>query len=155
MNIKRNKKARFCNDNRRYYREEYLKSDHWKELRKVKLKLNPNCEQCGSKTKIEPHHLQYKNLYDVTVEDLQTLCRKCHKLEHLKIENKLKNESRARKEFIPLHKQGSIIEWFGHNYILVMAVVKIILQSKKVSKYRRSIQRQRMKLRKFYKIDRR
>jgi predicted nucleic-acid-binding Zn-ribbon protein len=70
------------NDKRRYYREEYLKSDHWKELRKRKLKQSPICEKCGSNGYVEPHHLQYKNLYDVKLKDLMTLCRKCHVEEH-------------------------------------------------------------------------
>lgn len=67
------------NDKREYYRTVYLKSNHWKELRKLKLSTNPSCEDCGSSFRLEPHHLQYKNLYDVEVSDLKTLCRKCHK----------------------------------------------------------------------------
>lgn len=70
------------NDKRVYYREEYLKSEHWKKLRNDKLILNPVCERCGNKQRTEPHHLRYKNLFDVTIEDLMTLCRKCHYLEH-------------------------------------------------------------------------
>lgn len=70
------------NDKRIYYREEYLKSEHWKKLRNDKLILNPVCERCGNKQRTEPHHLRYKNLFDVTIEDLMTLCRKCHYLEH-------------------------------------------------------------------------
>lgn len=70
------------NDKRRYYREEYLKSEHWKQLKAQKLKLTPFCEECPSKNYLDVHHLVYKNLYDVTVDDLQTLCRRCHRKKH-------------------------------------------------------------------------
>ena len=72
----------FINDKRKYYREVYLQSNHWKDLRGKKLKINPVCENCGSKKKPDVHHLDYKNLYDVTLKDLKTLCRKCHKKLH-------------------------------------------------------------------------
>lgn len=73
------------NDKRAYYWSEYLKSDHWSDLRARKLKASPVCEKCGSNKRIEPHHLRYKNLFDVELEDLMTLCRKCHRSEHQKI----------------------------------------------------------------------
>jgi 5-methylcytosine-specific restriction endonuclease McrA len=73
------------NDRRTYYRAEYLKSDHWKNLRKEKLAENGKiCESCGRKNNLDIHHLDYKNLYDVTLEDLKVLCRKCHNDEHKK-----------------------------------------------------------------------
>lgn len=65
------------NDKRRYYREEYLKSDHWKALRAEKLNQHPNCDGCD-RTALDVHHLNYRNLYDVTVLDLMSLCRACH-----------------------------------------------------------------------------
>jgi 5-methylcytosine-specific restriction endonuclease McrA len=72
----------FINDKRNYYREVYLKSQHWFSLRKKKLKQNPVCERCGSKKRVEPNHIQYRNLYDVNLKDLITLCRRCHRKEH-------------------------------------------------------------------------
>jgi len=75
------------NDKREYYRTEYLKSEHWFALRREKLKLNPVCEKCGSPSRVEPHHLVYRNLYDTTVKDLKTLCRKCHILAHQEFED--------------------------------------------------------------------
>jgi hypothetical protein len=69
---------RYYFGDRAEYRNNYLFSDHWKKLRKEKLAKNPTCEKCGSNLCVEPYHLQYKNLYNTTVEDLQTLCRKCH-----------------------------------------------------------------------------
>jgi len=76
------KKNRYYCGDRESYRNEYLKSHHWRSLREEKLKLNPLCEQCGSNKRVEPHHIRYKNLYDVELTDLQTLCRKCHNKVH-------------------------------------------------------------------------
>jgi 5-methylcytosine-specific restriction endonuclease McrA len=70
------------NDKRRYYRSEYLKSDHWKQLRANKLSITPYCEKCGVRRRLDVHHLNYRNLYDVSVSDLMTLCRRCHEAEH-------------------------------------------------------------------------
>ena len=79
------KKRRYYYGDREIYRNEYLTSDHWKELRSRKLKETPFCENCGSGLKIEPHHINYRNLYDVELFDLKTLCRKCHFDFHEKI----------------------------------------------------------------------
>lgn len=76
------KKNRYYYGDRDYYRNDYLKSEHWKDLRNKKLQLNPVCEKCGSDKRVEPHHLIYKNLHDIRVEDLMTLCRICHNKEH-------------------------------------------------------------------------
>jgi 5-methylcytosine-specific restriction endonuclease McrA len=70
------------NDKRKYYRSEYLKSNHWRELRKTKLATSKICERCGANKRLDIHHKVYKNLYDVTLSDLETLCRKCHSKEH-------------------------------------------------------------------------
>jgi len=76
------KKNRYYYGDRDYYRNDYLKSEHWKDLRAKKLQLNPVCEKCGSNKRVEPHHLIYKNLHDICVEDLMTLCRICHEELH-------------------------------------------------------------------------
>lgn len=79
---KRTQKYRYYYGDRDFYRNHYLKSEHWKELRAKKLQINPVCEKCGSDKRVEPHHLIYKNLHDIRVEDLMTLCRICHNKEH-------------------------------------------------------------------------
>ena len=71
-------KYRYYFGDRDFYRNQYLQSEHWKQLRSRKLILNPTCEICGGDKRVEPHHLLYKNLYDVEVTDLQSLCRQCH-----------------------------------------------------------------------------
>lgn len=71
-------KRRYVTDKREYYRAIYLKSDHWKQLRLKKLAKNPNCEKCNKSGRVDVHHKEYRNLYDVTIDDLQTLCREHH-----------------------------------------------------------------------------
>jgi hypothetical protein len=93
-------KTKFYYGDSQSYRGEYLKSEHWKSLRDKKLLMNPVCENCGSKNKIEPHHLQYKNLYDVQISDLKSLCRGCHNKIHLNKQNpKGKVKIHKRKRF--------------------------------------------------------
>ena len=85
----------------KWYREKYLLSEHWKGLRKAKLKLNPCCEICGRKTRLDVHHLRYKNIYDVLISDLQTLCRSCHRKHHRSQKRKnFKKLLRDNKKFI-------------------------------------------------------
>ena len=67
---------------KRFYREVYLNSDHWQKLRSEKLKLNPACEVCKSVVATQVHHLRYKNLYDVLISDLLSVCDPCHRRQH-------------------------------------------------------------------------
>lgn len=69
-------------DHRHWYRKVYLSSDHWKRLKQQKLILNPCCERCGVKGRLDVHHAKYRNIFDVGTADLITLCRRCHKKEH-------------------------------------------------------------------------
>lgn len=69
-------------DHREWYRGVYLKSDHWKELKALKLTHNPICQRCGFKHHLDVHHVNYRNIFDVSLSDLLTLCRICHNKEH-------------------------------------------------------------------------
>ena len=89
-------KRRIPQTRRDYYRNIYLKSDHWKNLRKEKKKLNPVCEVCGSKKKLDVHHKNYRSLYDVLLEDLQTLCRRCHNSRHKFLDRVKKKSLRSK-----------------------------------------------------------
>ena len=72
-----------------WYRNVYLKSEHWKNLRTQRLIIaNKKCEQCSDVYYLDVHHLSYKNIFDVTVEDLRVLCRICHNKEHGIVTNK-------------------------------------------------------------------
>lgn len=64
---------------------EFLKSGYWFRVRKtVILRDNKKCTRCESKKGLQVHHLTYKNHFKEHehLEDLVTLCRKCHKKEH-------------------------------------------------------------------------
>jgi hypothetical protein len=73
------KKRRFYLADRDYYWNHYLKSDHWKDLKTKKLEKNPICEGCKADKYLDVHHINYKNLYDVELDDLQTLLKRFQK----------------------------------------------------------------------------
>lgn len=87
-------------EQRSFYRNVYLKSDHWKSLRDEKLTINPRCEKCKISVCLDVHHINYRGLYDVRMEDLQTLCRICHNQEHEEKDKRPKyvSHSKSRKE---------------------------------------------------------
>ena len=69
----------------RYYKGylEYLRSDKWKEIRLKILKRDNNlCQKCKSEKAYHVHHLTYKNLFHEKLEDLISICIKCHTIEH-------------------------------------------------------------------------
>lgn len=62
--------------------QDYLKSDHWFNLRKEAVtRWGDRCINCAV-PKVEVHHLNYRNLLDVTTDDLMPLCRRCHQAVH-------------------------------------------------------------------------
>ncbi len=65
---------------RKEYRDEYLKSDHWKTLRGYIVKSGVLCFKCKDSPATDAHHLNYKNIVDVKITDLVPLCRPCHEL---------------------------------------------------------------------------
>lgn len=81
----------------RFYRNVYLTSEHWKNLRKEKLEKQSKCERCGTALSLDVHHENYRGLYDVTLEDLHVFCRVCHNKEHHKKKKKKNNTSRLIK----------------------------------------------------------
>jgi len=68
----------------------YILSKRWKILRKKVLSRdNHNCQFCNSKKNLIVHHITYNNLYNETLDDLITICSKCHMKFHR--ENKMDN----------------------------------------------------------------
>ena len=64
-----------------YY--EYLRSPEWDRLRKRVFKRDRyQCTKCGSRRKLQAHHLTYKRVFHEWLSDLITVCRKCHKKIH-------------------------------------------------------------------------
>lgn len=92
----------------------YLQSDHWKKLRSKKIERDGyRCQECGSQNKLEVHHLQYKNIYDVALDDLRVLCHLCHMLHHSKPENTIKIDAEFYRKMAKegKHKKKKQPQW--------------------------------------------
>lgn len=75
---KQTKKERNLTPKQKY--KVYLKSAHWKQLRlKILLRDNYKCRLCGNSSKLEVHHLTYNNKGKENLDDLITVCSKCHR----------------------------------------------------------------------------
>lgn len=85
-----------------FYRDTYLKSEDWRNLRAAKLaSKHDRCQLCGLAARNnDVHHLQYRNLFDVRTEDLKVLCRFCHDQVHLLLN-----------QYPKLKKVGAKLQW--------------------------------------------
>lgn len=101
-----------------WYRK-YLQTDHWMSLRAAKLEsCGDKCEVCGTKTKLEVHHLRY-DPYQERLTDLQILCEDHHYLIHTaelsskftpltapKVASFQQNEAEKHKRWLALRSVG-------------------------------------------------
>lgn len=87
---------------RQWYRTIYLHSEHWDKLREQKTARDGKRCKCGRKEFLHCHHIRYRSIFNVTLDDLQWMCKKCHKAEH----RKLKQDRRERRE---LRKQEKLL----------------------------------------------
>ena len=65
--------------------QDYLLSDHWKDVRRrfwASKLHNGSCFVCSSKDKLQVHHKSYKRIGKEKMGDLILLCGKCHKETH-------------------------------------------------------------------------
>ena len=62
--------------------QRYLKTPHWRSMRKRQLKQQRVCSLCGIKTSLIVHHMQYTNIGREPDADLIVICNKCHKKLH-------------------------------------------------------------------------
>lgn len=61
----------------------FLDSDWWINLSRRKRRMVGRCERCGSRKRLQSHHRRYpENWFDVTLADLECLCRDCHLHQH-------------------------------------------------------------------------
>ena len=62
----------------------YLKTPHWKGLREAVFKRDGHrCVECNDTHRLEGHHRVYRTpLESCTTDDIVTLCRRCHRVEH-------------------------------------------------------------------------
>lgn len=76
---------------------EYLKSPHWKNLKRryARSKLPKFCLAC-KKPEYILHHITYENLGAETFADFVTLCHDCHNVYHTKYGTKNLKENTAR-----------------------------------------------------------
>lgn len=56
----------------------YLRSSQWKEKRQLILDRDQCCSTCGSIDGLQVHHRTYDTLFNEPLEDLITLCQRCH-----------------------------------------------------------------------------
>ncbi len=72
-------------EKRREAYQRYILSPEWKALSKAARERDGECSECGSVRKLQAHHTLYRDrLEDTRLEDLKTLCRTCHRMEHKK-----------------------------------------------------------------------
>ena len=71
---------------RTWYREEYLKTKHWREFRdEIRKHYDCKCQSCGNEA-YDVHHLKYK-LFRETIDCVKLLCRHCHEVLHYNKDN--------------------------------------------------------------------
>jgi hypothetical protein len=114
-------------NDRRYYRNVYLNSEHWKNLRAEKLQISPKCEKCGSYLSLDVHHKSYGQLYDVLIQDLETLCRACHNKEHEEKESK--KDRKLRKGLKREDKYYFLLYDIFHSYAPNIFLINWLLDS--------------------------
>ena len=99
------------NDKRSWYRNEYLKSEHWQSLKGAKLATQSFCSHCRATQNLDVHHRRYKAVYNVTLSDLEVLCRACHRAEHERIEHLKKRYGQKRPLMRKRIIQGHAKRW--------------------------------------------
>ena len=63
--------------------KKYLRSDYWDDIKNQVLERDDNrCRLCNSKIDLQVHHRTYENLENEKLEELITLCKKCHYITH-------------------------------------------------------------------------
>ena len=72
---------------RRQAYNDYLRSDDWQHIRKIKLQFADHlCEQCrrpaSPSNPLDVHHLTYERFGHENLTDVQVLCRECHQTAH-------------------------------------------------------------------------
>lgn len=61
----------------------YIRSECWKRTRqRILQRAKGRCESCGTRARLQVHHLNYDNLGNESPEDLQALCGTCHEKTH-------------------------------------------------------------------------
>jgi hypothetical protein len=87
--------------------DEYLNSSTWRRQRgEAFVRWGRFCNCCGENDAIHVHHLNYRNLVDVTADDLMPLCERCHERVHVTPEL----DQMARVHGDPMEKRRHVIK---------------------------------------------
>jgi hypothetical protein len=72
--------------------QQYLQTDHWKEVRRMALEwAGYKCQVCNSPHELDVHHRTYERKGRERLQDLTVLCRSCHQLFRDRLPNEQKN----------------------------------------------------------------
>ncbi|HVT89685.1 MAG TPA: hypothetical protein VHD56_12585 [Tepidisphaeraceae bacterium] len=64
----------------RYY-QEYMNSPQWAEFRLEAIEAaSRQCQRCGNAEDLEVHHLHYDTLGHESLNDVEVLCKSCHRI---------------------------------------------------------------------------
>lgn len=67
-----------------YTYHEHMKSDYWRKIRnEARERDKHKCRHCGSGQNLVCHHITYENLGNESLDDLLTLCKRCHYKVHV------------------------------------------------------------------------
>lgn len=62
-------------------------------------KHGKRCSKCGCGGILDVHHINYRNIFDVTVDDLTPICRRCHNVEHgRKAGTRMRKKAKIKKQ---------------------------------------------------------
>ena len=72
--------------------KQYLKSYHWRVVRKQALEYAEHkCQLCNTTKKLNVHHNNYQNVWMEKPRDLIVLCNRCHKQFHKMLDIQFKD----------------------------------------------------------------
>jgi hypothetical protein len=81
------------NHNRKSAYQEYLRSEHWSNLKAI-TKKPPECSGCARAVPLQLHHLYYRETWqDSCPKDLLWICAECHTLFHMAFGTNLKQKT--------------------------------------------------------------
>ena len=94
----------------------YLLSDEWRKFRKEVLSTRTKCQNCGCSVKNtipNIHHINYKNIFKETLEDVLVLCQDCHLRLHNKPKWKKAKFTKQDMNFTKASEQSSKKKYFN------------------------------------------
>lgn len=100
------------------YRQ-WLQSSTWKQLRALAIERDGKCVKCGSVKSLNVHHIEYpSNWNDTKLNQLQTLCRDCHRAEHGKIGSELFKAATVIDNQINSFNRPSAADWIAYQNLV-------------------------------------